>query len=95
VELDVLMSSAVKYPWGEIVTGRRHRNIYQSMAAEGIVSRAGCVEGFVGKTGHFYSRAEAKAIAIDAHQVSPNHEGILNSEDLWPLTAAEKAALAE
>lgn len=59
------MVSAVKYPWGEVVTGRRHRNAYNAMADRGIVNRAGCIEGFVGKSGTFYSRAQAKDVAIN------------------------------
>ncbi|HEY9267081.1 MAG TPA: hypothetical protein VIQ11_21005 [Mycobacterium sp.] len=90
-EPDVLMVSAVKYPWGEVVTGRRHRNVYKAMADKGIVSRVGCIEGFVGKSGRFYSREQAKGVAIESKQLSRYHEGLLNSEDLWPLTSAERA----
>lgn len=91
-EPDVLMASAVKYPWGEVVTGRRHRNVYNAMADKGIVSRSGCIEGFVGKSGRFYSREQAKDVAILARQLSQYHEGQLNSEHLWPMTSAERAA---
>ncbi|WP_071288557.1 hypothetical protein [Mycolicibacterium llatzerense] len=91
-ELDVLMVAAVRYPWGEVVTGRRHRYVYKVMADKGITSRAGCVDGFVGKSGTFYSRQDATAVAISARQVTSDHRGDLRSEDLWPLTAAEKSA---
>lgn len=86
------MVSAVKYPWGEVVTGRRHRNAYNAMADRGIVNRAGCIEGFVGKSGTFYSRAQAKDVAINSNQLSKYHDGQLTSEDLWPPTATERAA---
>lgn len=91
-QADVLMVSAVKYPWGEIVTGRRHRYVYVAMGDKGIVDRTGCVEGFVAKSGTFYSREQAKDVAIASRQISPHHEGPLNSEHLWPLTPAERAA---
>ncbi|WNG81125.1 hypothetical protein C6A86_023490 [Mycobacterium sp. ITM-2016-00316] len=90
-ETDVLMFSAVKYPSGEIVTGRRHRYVYKQMADRGIISRAGCIEGFVGKGGVFYTRQEAIPVAIAARQLAGDHCGELTSEALWPLTAAEKS----
>lgn len=91
-EPDVLMVAAVRYPWGEVVTGRRHRYVYKVMADKGITSRAGCIDGFVGKSGTFYSRQDATEVAIRAGQIASDHRGDLNSEDLWPLTAAEKSA---
>lgn len=90
-EPDTLMVAAVQYPWGEVVTARRHRYAYQVMADRGITSRAGCVDGFVGKSGTFYSREDAAAVAVLARQVPSDFGGELNSEDLWPLTAAEKS----
>lgn len=89
------MVAAVKYPWGEVVTGRRHKNVYKAMADKGITNRAGCTEGFVGKSGRFYDREEASAVAVAARQVPSDHTGALNSEQLWPLTSAEKAAWQE
>lgn len=90
-EPDILMVAAVRYPWGEVVTARRHRYAYKVMADRGITSRAGCVDGFVGKSGAFYNRDDAAAVAIGAHQVPSDFRGELSSEDLWPLTAAEKS----
>ncbi len=88
---DVILVAAVRYPWGEIVTGRRHRNVYEAMALKGITSRDGCEEGFVGRSGTFYTREEATQVAVSARQVAADHTGALNSEHLWPLTPAEKS----
>lgn len=88
---DVILVAAVRYPWGEIVTGRRHRNVYAAMALKGITSRDGCEEGFVGRSGTFYTREEATRVAVSARQVAADHTGALNSEHIWPLTPAEKS----
>jgi hypothetical protein len=88
---DPILVAAVRYPWGEVVTGRRHRNVYEAMALKGIISRDGCAEGFVGRSGTFYTRDEATQVAVAARQVSADHSGPLNSEHLWPLTPAEKS----
>ncbi|MEN4476207.1 hypothetical protein [Mycolicibacterium cosmeticum] len=87
---DVILVAAVRYPWGEVVTGRRHRNVYEAMALKGLTSRDGCDEGFVGKTGTFYTREQATQVAIAARQAPRDLSGPLNSEHLWPLTPAEK-----
>lgn len=87
---DEILVAAVRYPWGEVVTGRRHRNIYEAMSLKGIIRRDGC-EGFLGRSGTFYTREEATQVAISAGQISKDYRDPLNSEDLWPLTAAEKS----
>jgi hypothetical protein len=81
------MVSAVMYLWGEVVTGRRHRNVYDHMADKGITERTGCQEGFLGQSGTFYMREEAVSIAIASRQIPSDHAG----EHLWPPTAREKS----
>lgn len=88
---DEILVAAVRYPWGEVVTGRRHRNVYESMALKGITSRDGCVEGFCGRSGKFYTREEATPVAISAGRIPKDHRDPLRSTDLWSLTAAEKS----
>lgn len=84
--------SAIKYPWGEVVTGKRHYHVIHAMAERGIFTRQaeGCVQGFVGSSGKFYDRDEAKSIAVGSGQIPAEHAGTLYSEDLWPPTQQEQ-----
>lgn len=82
----MLVNAAILYPNGEIVTARRHYLIIRlQYQLAGIKSNTpDCIQGFVDHTGKFYTREEAKAIALECHQVSEDHNGTLYSEDLWP-----------
>ena len=76
--------SAIKYPWGEIVTGFRHSDVIKAMALKRIRSGSDCVQGFVGSSGTFYPRDMAMKVAVMAGQVKKAKEADLYSEDLWP-----------
>jgi hypothetical protein len=41
------------------------------------------MQGFVGTSGTFYTRSEAKEVAIAAKQIPEDFKGTLYSEDLW------------
>lgn len=77
-----ILASAIKYPWGEVVTGFRHSDVIKAMAAKRLVSHDG-IQGFVTSMGRFVDREEAANIAYEADQIfEVKHE--LYSEDVWP-----------
>lgn len=79
----VLVQSAIKYPDGDVVTGRRHSDVIATMAKLGIMSKGDCIQGFVDNTGQFYTREEARVLAEESGQLPDGHVGELYSEDLW------------
>lgn len=80
----VLIYSAILYPNGEVITGRRHSDVMALQARLGVRSGSECVQGFVDNTGKFYNRLEARELAVSNGQISLDHTGELYSEDLWP-----------
>ncbi len=78
----MLTNAAILYPDGEVVTAPRHYQVIQLQAKFGIKSH-NCVQGFVDHTGKFYTREEAKVIALENKQIPEDHTGTLYSEDLW------------
>jgi hypothetical protein len=78
--------SAIRYPWGEVVTGYRHSDIIKFMASKRISSArvSQDEQGFLGTSGRFYTRIGAKSVALAAGQIELSHKGVLYSEDLWP-----------
>lgn len=81
----IIVNSAIKYNDGEIITGRRHGDCIRIAAASGRYTRTdNSVQGFVDSGDNFYTRDEAKEIALKAGQIPADHEGTLYSEDLWP-----------
>lgn len=80
---EYLMVSAIKYPWGEVVTGLRHYHVIQAMALRGIKTPSSYPQGFVSNKGTFYERDAAREIARYALQVEPDFDQTLYSEDLW------------
>lgn len=75
--------AAIRYPDGEIATARRH---YQIIYLQGILGRFSrdCEQGFLDSEGNFLTREQAKEVALESGQISPDHQGTLFSEDLWP-----------
>lgn len=69
--------AAIKWPSGEVLTGRRHSDVYRRK-----VSEEGCIQGFVLDDGSFVTRDEAASIAFVAGQI-PSSKSQLYSEDLW------------
>lgn len=86
----MIIQAAILYPNGEVITAHRHYQITALQAKFGIESKADCVQGFVDHTGQFYTREEAKVIALECGQINSSHQGLLYSEDLWgePLEAS-------
>lgn len=80
----LIVNSAIMYPDGDVVTGRRHSDVIATMAKLGIMSKSECIQGFVDNTGKFYTRQEARELCINNGQLPETHEGELYSEDLWP-----------
>lgn len=81
----VIISSAIKYPNGSVITGRRHGDVIATAAQLGLSSRGPeCIQGFIDNTNKFYTREEAKELAVKNGQVPKSHKGELYSEDLWP-----------
>ena len=78
-----LVISAIKYPWGEVVTGLRHHHVIAAMAQRGIKTPSTYPQGCVSDRGNFYERGEALEVAKNALQVEPDFDGTLYSEDLW------------
>jgi hypothetical protein len=85
IALNKILVSAIKYPWGEIVTGRRHHHIIKAMHDRGLKTTQDCVQGFLDDEGLFYTRAQAKKLAMENGQLTSDTEyDALYSEDLWP-----------
>lgn len=80
-----ILCSAIKYPWGEIVTGFRHNHIMKEMANRGIYTAVdGELQGFMSSKGKFYTRSEAVEVARNAGQIPKYFSGKwLYSENLW------------
>lgn len=78
----MITAAAILYPDGEVVTAPRHYQVIGIQAKFGIKS-SGAVQGFVDHTGKFYTREEAKVIALESKQIPEDHKGLLYSEDLW------------
>ena len=78
----MIVAAAILYPNGEVVTAPRHYKIIHIQGQLGI-SSVGAVQGFVDHTGAFYTRQEAKVIALENKQIPEDHQGELYSEDLW------------
>lgn len=85
----MITQAAILYPDGEVVTAHRHYQIIATQQKFGIATHSDCVQGFVDHAGNFYTRAEAKVIALENNQIPDNHEGELYSEDLWGDKAEE------
>lgn len=79
----MIIASAILYPDGEVITARRHHQVIEVQAKFGI-SSINAIQGFVDHTGAFYTREEARAIALESKQIPETHTGLLYSEDLWP-----------
>lgn len=80
----MIVSAAIKYPNGEIVSGHdRHYKIISLQARYGMLSKQDAIQGFMNHRDEFLTRSEAKAEAIANGQISPDHEGELYSEDIW------------
>ena len=80
----LIVSSAIMYPDGDVVTGRRHHNVIAQMAKLGIMSKGDCIQGFVDNTGRFYTRKEAMQLVLSNGQLKePTGDEELYSEDLW------------
>lgn len=86
----MITQAAILYPDGEVITAHRHAQITALQAKFGIATHGDCVQGFVDHTGKFYTREEAKVIALENNQIPKDHKGTLYSEDLWadPLEAS-------
>lgn len=81
----VLVNSAIKYNDGRTEVGRRHSDIIALMAKLGVYTNSSTsVQGFVDNTGKFYTRIEARNLAVKNGQLPPDFEGEAYSEDLWP-----------
>lgn len=78
-----LVVSAIKYPWGEVVTGLRHHHVIHAMALRGIKTFSSYPQGFVSNKGTFYERDAALEVAKFALQIEPDFDRTLHSEDLW------------
>lgn len=78
-----LLVSAIKYPWGEVVTGLRHHHVIAHMASRGIKTPSSYPQGFVSSRGRFYERGEALRVAVESGQVAGSFTDTLHSEDLW------------
>ena len=77
--------SAVKYPWGEVVSGFRHSDVMNFMAGmKRIITKVEYPQGFITNRGRFVGRHEAAEIARRSGQVPPDFSGELYSEDVWP-----------
>lgn len=82
----ILVQSAIKYDDGVIITGRRHGDCIRVAANLGRYTRMETsTQGFVDNTEQFYTRKEAKELALKNGQISKDHKGELYSEDLWPV----------
>lgn len=83
--MNILVDAAIKYSDGEVLVASRH---YQVIAlrhsATGQTTGADAIQGFVDNSGNFYTREEAKKLALKNGQITKNHKGELYSEDLWP-----------
>jgi len=88
---ETIEAVAIMYSDGRIETlqkPNRHHNIIKKVyteTGEKCTSHL-CIQGFLTNTGRFVSRAEARIIAIDSGQISPEntlHKVELFSEDLW------------
>ena len=81
-----IVAAAVKRD-GVVFTGVRHGHVIKSMVEVGFLTDMKDPireeeQGFIASDGKYYSRQEAREIAINAAQVNPDH-GTLYSEDLW------------
>lgn len=71
---------------GFVVCGYRHYNCFGTLSAtlgRQKYNKSLCDQGFLTSHNRFLGRYDAKQLAINAGQLSPNHKGILFSEDLW------------
>lgn len=83
--IETIEVSAIKYKWGEVVTGLRHSDVIKVMADRRIKTNGNnSVQGFVTSSGRFLDRNYAAEHAkICSKQISEEHKGPLYSEDLW------------
>jgi len=82
----VLVQSAIKSSSGRVYTGRRHHNIINYYALQGIYFKTSDdIQGFVNDRGVFKDRRLAMVEAIKCKQLRNGKiiGGVLTSEDLW------------
>ena len=83
---DRIKSAAIRYPNGNIYTGKYHGKCFEAAAEAGEVKDGGRVDqGFMTENGIFVDRQEARKIAIKAFQCRTEtiDKKILYSEDLY------------
>ena len=64
-----ISSAAIRLKTGEVLVGRRHSDIINSMPADAICD---CRKGFITKDGMFLDRKEAYNRAVLCGQTTPN-----------------------
>jgi hypothetical protein len=83
--MNILVDAAIKYIDGEVLVASRHYQIIALRhAATGERTGFNAIQGFVDNSGEFYTREEAKKLALRNGQITKAHQGELYSEDLWP-----------
>jgi hypothetical protein len=83
--MNILVDAAIKYSDGEVLVASRHWQIITLRSnSTGERTLGDAVQGFVDNSGEFYTREEAKELAVKNGQISSDHDGDLYSEDLWP-----------
>lgn len=79
----MIVASALKTVEGKVYTGKRHCDIFQACAANGM-RILNAAQGFVTDTGEFLDRQLSAAHALAQGQIQKLHYGSeLYSEDLW------------